>query len=69
MPEICTFTAQRPLMSTHRFQEINPEIWHTCSVCPCRTIDERFLFFVAEKLASFMTQISQNETETEVFIQ
>ena len=45
--------------------EMNPELLHSCSICPCRTIDEYFLFcfFVAENLGSPKTQTSQKKAK------
>ena len=44
-----SFRVQRP----RRFSEIDPEILHTCLMCPCRTFSEwgfLFLFFSARYL-------------------
>ena len=41
---ICTFTPQGPKIP-RSFYEMNPELLHTRSICPCRTIDECVAFF------------------------
>ena len=49
-PLFLHFTAQKP-KCPRRFWEIDPEILHTCSMCPCRAFYEwgfRFLFFSLE---------------------
>ena len=44
-PWFLHFTAQN-LLCPRRFEKMDPEIWHTCLMCPCRAFYEwGFLFF------------------------
>ena len=60
-PWFLPFTAQKS-KCPRRFWEIEPEILHSCLMCPCRAFYERgfyFCFFSAGNVGSLKTQLFQ----------
>ena len=67
-PWFLRFTAQKSKCQ-RRFWELDPELLHTCWMCPCRAFYGCFFlvfwFFSAENMGFLKTQISQKGTKTQ----
>ena len=59
--DFCTFTPKRP--NVQAVFEIDPEILHTCSMCPCQAFHEKK---IAGNVRSLKTQLSQKKAKTQI---